>query len=99
MMLIIKDAIMLMVRCLITTILVGVCVENGWLFSSYATDISYSDFWKFYSAIIVLVPIIMFYRGLTGSYKVEIKECNSNDSMGTAIEDCDDKSDECNNNK
>ena len=86
-MLIVKDAIIWTIRCLIATILANVCMENGWILSSYTANISYNEFWKLYSAISVLIPIIMFYRGITGSYKVEIKEmqnhpCNRYGSNG-----------------
>lgn len=76
-MLIVKDAIMWMIRCLIATILFSVCVENGWILSNYATDVSYTMFWKLYSVIFILVPLIIFYRGITGKYFVEIKEYKS----------------------
>ena len=73
-MLIMKDGINLLAGCLIATILVCVCMENGWILSDYITDVSHDMFWKMYSAISILVPIIMFYRGAMGRYKVEIKE-------------------------
>lgn len=85
-MLIVKDAIIWAIRCLITTILAGVCMENGWILSSYTANISYNEFWKLYSAISVLIPIIMCYRGITGSYKVEIKEFPL--AIGVAVEEC-----------
>lgn len=73
-MLIMKDGINLLAGCLNATILVCVCMENGWILSDYITDVSHDMFWKMYSAISILVPIIMFYRGAMGRYKVEIKE-------------------------
>lgn len=100
--LIVKDAIMWIIRCLIATVLVSVCMENGWILSSYTTNISYNEFWKLYSAIFILVPVIMGYRGFTGSYKVEIKECKECrviPSIGIAVEDCSDESNKCNNNR
>lgn len=60
------------IRCLIATILISVCMKNGWVLSNHTVNISYNDFWELYSAIYVLVPIIMMYRGITGSYKVEV---------------------------
>lgn len=74
--LIIKDTIKLLANCLIATILCSICIENGWIFQGDTTEISYDMFWKLYSAIFVLVPLILFYRGLMGRYKVEIKEVN-----------------------
>lgn len=65
---IVKDIIRLLVQCLITTILVSVCMENGWILSNHATDVSSDMFWTLYSSICVLVPIIMFHRGLEGRY-------------------------------
>lgn len=67
-MLIMKDGINLLAGCLIATILVCVCMENGWVLSDYITDVSHDMFWKMYSAISILVPIIMFYRGAMGRY-------------------------------
>lgn len=98
-MLIVKDAIIWAIRCLITTILVSVCMENGWILSSYTANISYNEFWKLYSAISVLIPIIMGYRGITGSYKVEIKECRITPAIGMAVKECSDESNKCNNNR
>ena len=80
-MLIVKDSIRLLTQCLITTILVSVCLENGWLLSYYATDVSFDMFWNLYSAIFVLVPIILFYRGFTGRYYAERKECKAESTM------------------
>lgn len=72
-MLIMKDFIKLLMQCLIATILVSICIENGWILSNCDTDVSYAMFWKLFSDIFVFVPLIMFYRGITGRYKVEIK--------------------------
>lgn len=83
-MLIVKDAIMWIIRCLIATILCSVCVENGWILSNDTTDISYTMFWKLYSTILTLVPLIMFYRGITGKYFIEIKEYKSEPPIGIA---------------
>lgn len=96
--LIVKDAIMWLIRCLIATILVSVCMENGWILSSHTANVSYNEFWKLYSAIFVLVPIIMGYRGITGSYKVEIKKCRDTVAMGIAVEECGKERNKCNNN-
>lgn len=98
-MLIVQDAIMWIIRCLIATVLVSVCMENGWVLSSYATNISYDEFWKLYSSIFVLVPVIMGYRGITGSYKVEIKESRITPAIGIAVEESSDESNKCNNNR
>lgn len=83
-MLIVKDVVILMAHCLIATILVSICMENGWILSDYVTDISYDMFWKLYSAIFLLVPFVMFYRGITGRYKVEIKAYKDESSLGYA---------------
>lgn len=83
-MLIMKDGINLLAGCLIATILVCVCMENGWVLSDYITDVSHDMFWKMYSAISILVPIIMFYRGAMGRYKVEIKEYKAESALGYA---------------
>lgn len=61
---IVKDAIIWASRCLIATILVGVCIENGWILSNNSIDVSYAMFWDLYSVIFTLVPLIMFYRGI-----------------------------------
>lgn len=98
-MLIVKDAIIWTIRCLIATILVSVCMENGWILSSHTANVSYNEFWKLYAAIYVLIPIIMGYRGITGSYKVEIKECNVTPEIGVAVEERSDESNKCNNNR
>lgn len=82
--LIIKDATMWIIRCLIATILFSVCVENGWILSNDTEDISYTMFWELYSAILILVPLIMFYKGITGKYFVEIKEYKSELPIGIA---------------
>ena len=97
--LIVKDAIIWIIRCLIAAILVSVCMENGWILSSYTTNVSYNEFWRLYSTISVLVPVIMGYRGITGSYKVEIKESRITTAMGIAVEECSDESNKCNNNR
>lgn len=81
-MLIVKDAIKWIIRCLIATILVSVCMENGWILSNDNVDVSYAMFWKLYSAIFVLVPLIMFYRGITGKYRMEIAKQEKKDSQG-----------------
>lgn len=84
--LIVKDVIKLMAHCLIATILVSVCMENGWIISDYTTNISHNEFWKVFSAVFVLVPLIMFYRGITGRYYVEIKEYKIEPTIGVAKE-------------
>lgn len=78
-MLIVKDAIKWIIRCLIATILVSVCMENGWILSNDNVEVSYAMFWKLYSAIFVLVPLIMFYRGITGKYRIEIAKQEKKD--------------------
>ena len=98
-MLIVKDAIMWTIRCLIATILVSVCIENGWILSSYDANVSHNEFWKLYFAIYVLIPIIMGYRGITGSYKVESEGCKVTLAIGVAVEERSDKSNKCNNNR
>ena len=82
--LIIKDTIKLLANCLIATILCSICIENGWILQGNTTEISHDMFWKLYSAIFVLVPLILFYRGLMGHYRVEIKEVNIENSLGKA---------------
>lgn len=81
---IIKDLIVLLFQCLIATILVSVCIENGWILSNSSTNVSYAIFWDLYSVIFTLVPLIMFYRGITGKYHVETKEEKSEPAMGIA---------------
>lgn len=98
-MLIVKDAIMWISRCLIATILVSVCMENGWILSSYTTNVSFNEFWKLYSAIFILVPIIMGFRGITGSYNVDIEECRITPAIGIAAEECSNESNKYNNNR
>lgn len=73
-MVIVKDALKWISRCFVATILVSVCLENGWILPSYTTNVSHNEFWNLYSCIFVLVPVIMGYRGITGSYIVESKE-------------------------
>lgn len=82
--LIVKDAISLLLHCLIATILASVCIENGWILSNDTADVSYTMFWKLYSVIVTLVPLIMIYRGITGKYLVEIREYKSETPMGIA---------------
>lgn len=82
--LIIKDIIKLSLQCIVATILASICIENGWILSYEPTDISHAMFWKLYSLIFILVPLIVFYRGITSRYHVEIKECKSNPTMGVA---------------
>ena len=82
--LIIKDVIILFLQCLIATVLVCVCIENGWILSNDTTEVSNAMFWKLYSAIFIFVPLIMFYRGITGKYHVEIIEQKSKPAMGIA---------------
>ena len=41
----------------------------------------------------------MGYRGITGSYKVEIKECKVTPAIGVAVEKRSDESNKCNNNR
>ncbi len=83
-MLIVKDGIKLLAQCLIATILVSICMENGWILSNYASDVSYDIFWKLYSAIFLLVPLIMFYRGVTGRYRAEIEVFKDESPLGYA---------------
>lgn len=83
-MLIVKDAIIWAIRCLIVTILAGVCMENGWILSNSNIDVSYAMFWDLYSVIFTLVPLIMFYRGFIGKYHVEIKEEKFESTIGIA---------------
>lgn len=58
--------------------------ENDRYTSSYTADVSYAMFWKLYSAISTLVPLIMFYRGITGKYRVKIEVVKSEPAMGIA---------------
>lgn len=81
---IVKDVIVLLFQCLIATILVSVCIENGWILSNDIADVSYAMFWKLYSGIFILVPLIMFYRGITGKYRVKIEVVKSEPAMGIA---------------
>ena len=83
-MLIVKDAIILIIQCLIAAILASVCVENGWILPNKSIDVSYAMFWDLYSVIFTLVPLIMFYRGIIGKYHVEIKEEKSESTIGIA---------------
>lgn len=83
-MLIVKDGVKLLAQCLIATILASICMENGWILSYYTTNVSYDMFWKLYSTIFVLVPLVMFYRGVTGRYKVEIKVFKDKTLLGDA---------------
>ena len=83
-MLMVNDGIKLLIRCLIATISISICMENGWIISGYAANISYDMFWKIYAACFVLVPLIMLYRGFTGRYRVEVKICKSEPSLGIA---------------
>ena len=83
-------------------ILAGVCMENGWILSDCVANISYTMFWKLYSAIFVVVPLVMFYRGITGRYKVEIKAYKDESSLGYAkriSEEDNDENNKCNNNR
>lgn len=101
-MLIMKDGINLLAGCLIATILICVCMENGWVLSDYITDVSHDMFWKMYSAIFILVPIIMFYRGAMGRYKVEIKEYKAESALGyakLALKEDSDEGDKCDNDR
>ena len=68
-----KDAIKLLMHAFIATILVSICMENGWILSDYTIDVSYDMFWKMYSTISVIIPLIMFYKSIMGKYKVKIK--------------------------
>lgn len=63
-----KDAVIMIIRCFIATVLFSVCVKNGWIFNNQSIDISYNTFWKLYSCSFVFVPIILFYKGFTGKY-------------------------------
>ena len=59
-------------------------------------------FWKVYSAIFALVPLVMFYRGVTGKYKVEIKVFKDESSLGYAKQvsgENNDESNKCNNDR
>lgn len=97
-----KDGIKLLTQCLIATILVSICMENGWILSDYVADVSYDMFWKLYSAIFVLVLFIMFYRGATGRYKMEIKVYKDESPSGCAkqiSEEDNNESNQCNNNR
>ena len=101
-MLIMKDVINLLTGCLIATIFASVCMENGWIISDYITDVSHDMFWKMYSAILILVPLIMFYRGATGRYKVEIKEYKAESELGyakLASEDDSNEGNKCDNDR
>ena len=100
--LIIKDSIKLLGDCLIATILVSVCMENGWILSKYTTEVSNDMFWKLFSAIFVLVPIVMFYRGIMGKYKVKIEMYKVDVLTGDAKqipEEDSNESNKCNNNR
>lgn len=73
--LIVKDVIKLLADCLIATILCSICIENGWIFS-YQTEITYELFWRLYCSVIILVPLIAFYRGFKGKYNINIGKAN-----------------------
>lgn len=81
--LIIKDVFLLLAQCLIVTILCSVCIENGWV-TSFQTEVSYDMFWKIYSSVFVLVPLILFYRGITGKYIIEVKTYKVSNPMSKA---------------
>lgn len=93
-MLIVKDCIKLLLQCLIATILVSICMENGWILPDCVTDVSYDMFWALYSSIIVLVPFVMFYRVATGRYKVEIRVYDES-SLGYAKQISNEDSKKC----
>ena len=73
-MLIAKDLLMTLTNSLIATILISICMENGWFFYKNITDISHDMFWDLYSIICILIPFILFNRGLKGKYIVEAKK-------------------------
>lgn len=82
--LIIEDAVVMLIRCLIATVLYSICMQNGWIFSTTTIDVSYDKFWKIYSSISALIPIILFYKGFTGKYNIIVKECIATPPLGMA---------------
>ncbi len=75
-MLIMKDGINLLAGCLIATILVCVCMENGWILSDYIYRCFHMIcFGNMYSAIVYIgSQLLCFIEGLWADFKVEIKE-------------------------
>ena len=67
---IVYDAIRLSLQCLVITILVGICMERGWLFMKDTTiTITNEMFWQLYSSVFVATtPLIMACRGVRGRY-------------------------------
>ena len=73
---IVIDAVKLHINCLIVTILVAVCLENGWVFYDHTNNVTNEQFLNFYRCICVIVPVIMGYWGFTGKYNKIVKERN-----------------------
>ena len=86
-MVIIRDFIKLMVAILVETILICVCIENGWI-ANYIEEVTPDEFWHVYRVLTtILIPLFMFYRGFTGKYRVDIKVFKEEDVSGYAKKD------------
>lgn len=82
--LIIEDTVIMLIRCLIATILCSICMQKGWIFSTKTIDVSYDMFWKIYSSIFAIIPIVLFYKGFAGKYNIIVKKYTETTPLGTA---------------
>lgn len=68
--LIIVDVIRLFANCFLTTVIISICIENGWIVFGNLTEVSYEVFWNMFRTFSCVIPFVSFYRGLTGRYSV-----------------------------
>lgn len=73
--LILKDVIRFLWSSFIATILVAVCIQNGWIVIT-AHKVSHEMFWQIYSCFIPIMVIVMGYRGMSGNYNCKIYEAS-----------------------
>lgn len=84
--LILKDVIRFLWRSFIATILVAVCIQNGWI-GAIAHEVSHEMFWQIYSCFIPIIVIIMGYKGISGKYNCEIYKTSILGCQGYAVQE------------
>ena len=77
--LILKDAIRFLLRSFIASILIAVCMQNGWIFNP-AYEVSHEMFWQIYGCLIPIIVMVMFYKGIAGQYSWQIQKIHITES-------------------
>lgn len=74
-MLILKDIGTLIIWTFIFNVIFCICIKNDW-FSPFIpyTNINNSQFWIMFKYFLSIIPLILFFRGLSGKYTVMLEK-------------------------